>query len=69
MNIHELSHYLNVPRDIVIVSHRNPDGDAVGSSLALGRLLRKAGHTVQMIMPSEFPHLQLDAGHRSGLDL
>ena len=55
MTIHELTQYLNIPRDIVIVSHRNPDGDAVGSTLALGRLLRKAGHSVQMILPSEFP--------------
>ncbi len=55
MEIQELVYYLEVPRDIVIVSHRNPDGDAVGSTLAIGRLLRKAGHTVHMILPSEFP--------------
>lgn len=55
MEINELVYYLEVPRDIAIVSHRNPDGDAVGSTLALGRLLRQAGHTVHMILPSEFP--------------
>ncbi len=55
MEIKELVYYLEVPRDVVIVSHRNPDGDAVGSTLAVGRMLRKAGHTVHMILPSEFP--------------
>lgn len=39
----------------MIVSHRNPDGDAIGSSLALQRLLQKKGHTVFTIFPSEYP--------------
>lgn len=40
--------------NIGIVSHRNPDGDAVGSSLALFHFL-KAEHSVSLILPSDFP--------------
>jgi len=54
-NIQGLTQLLQVPRDIVITTHRNPDGDAIGSSLALTLLLEKQGHSVHIISPSEFP--------------
>ncbi|PIX13267.1 MAG: DHH family phosphoesterase, partial [Flavobacteriaceae bacterium CG_4_8_14_3_um_filter_31_8] len=31
----ELTHYLEQPRNIVIIGHKNPDGDAMGSTLGL----------------------------------
>ncbi|MEM7572606.1 MAG: bifunctional oligoribonuclease/PAP phosphatase NrnA [Bacteroidota bacterium] len=46
---------LSKPQDIVILSHRNPDGDAVGSSLGLYHFLRRTGHAVHVIVPSDFP--------------
>jgi hypothetical protein len=33
-NIEELKSLLSIPKNIVITTHRNPDGDAIGSSLA-----------------------------------
>ena len=33
-------------RKIVLVAHTNPDGDAVGSSLAWAEVLRTMGHAV-----------------------
>ncbi len=54
-NIGQLKAFLSVPKDIVITSHRNPDGDAIGSSLALYLYLNKLGHTVRVIFPSEYP--------------
>ena len=51
----DLKSFLAVPRDIVLTTHRNPDGDAVGSSLALYHLLVAQGHTVHMAVPSEYP--------------
>ncbi|MCB0663287.1 MAG: bifunctional oligoribonuclease/PAP phosphatase NrnA [Saprospiraceae bacterium] len=54
-NIEQLLDFLAVPRYIVITSHRNPDGDAIGSSLGLYHFLNKFGHTVRIIFPSEFP--------------
>lgn len=54
-NLHELKSLLAIPKDIVITTHRNPDGDAIGSSLALYHYLNKLGHTVRIISPSEYP--------------
>ncbi|MDE5907021.1 MAG: DHH family phosphoesterase, partial [Alistipes sp.] len=41
---------------IVIVSHTNPDGDAVGSSLAWAEALRNMGHSVVCIVPNKYPY-------------
>ncbi len=55
--INEIRKVLSFPRDIVIFSHRNPDGDAIGSSMALKLYLEKSGHTARIIFPSEFPSI------------
>ncbi len=44
------------PKNIVIVSHTNPDGDAIGSSMAWARALAKAGHKAQCIVPNKYPY-------------
>ena len=41
---------------IVTVSHANPDGDAVGSSLAWAEVLRGLGHEVTCIVPNKYPY-------------
>ena len=41
---------------IVILSHTNPDGDAVGSSLAWAEALRNVGHSVTCIVPNKYPY-------------
>lgn len=46
---------LSSPRKIVIVSHKNPDGDAIGSSLGLYHYLVKHNHQVDVIMPNDYP--------------
>ncbi len=43
------------PRQVVITTHYNPDGDAIGSSLALAHYLRKKGHLVTVIVPNDYP--------------
>ena len=43
------------PKDVVILSHRNPDGDALGSSVALKLYLEKYRHSVKIVFPSEMP--------------
>ena len=53
--IDEIRSFLSYPREIVVFSHRNPDGDAIGSSTALKLYLEKSGHTVRIIFPSEYP--------------
>ena len=47
---------LSTPQSIVIVPHKNPDGDAMGSTLALQKYLSKKGHNATVISPNEYPH-------------
>ena len=41
--------------NIVIVGHKNPDGDAIGSCLGLANLLKQLEHQVTVVMPNDFP--------------
>ncbi|MEQ9187112.1 MAG: bifunctional oligoribonuclease/PAP phosphatase NrnA [Cryomorphaceae bacterium] len=50
-----IKNLLNEKKRIVITTHRSPDGDAIGSSLGLYRLLLKLGHQVQVIIPDTAP--------------
>lgn len=43
------------PKKIVILSHRSPDGDSVGSSLGLYHFLKKFNHELQVITPDPAP--------------
>ncbi len=43
------------PKKIVITSHRNPDGDAMGSSLGLQLFLDQFGHDTTVVLPSDYP--------------
>jgi len=51
----EFKEFLAVSRRIVIVTHHKPDADALGSSLGLSAYLKKKGHSVSVIAPSEYP--------------
>ncbi|MBL7917558.1 MAG: bifunctional oligoribonuclease/PAP phosphatase NrnA [Bacteroidia bacterium] len=42
-------------KTVTIVTHTNPDGDAMGSSLALYLLLKKLKKNVKVIVPNAFP--------------
>ncbi|MCL6265370.1 DHH family phosphoesterase [Flagellimonas myxillae] len=46
---------LSQPQNIVIIPHKNPDGDAIGSSLALHEFLAGSGHKASVISPNDFP--------------
>lgn len=52
LNIKQL---LSTPRNIVIVPHKNPDGDAIGSTLGLYHYLRLANHNAIVIAPNDYP--------------
>ncbi len=43
------------PQNVVIVSHTNPDGDAIGSSLAWATTLHRRGHRVMCVVPNRYP--------------
>lgn len=40
---------------VVILTHANPDGDALGSSLGLNNVLQNAGFSSNVIFPTDFP--------------
>lgn len=46
---------LKTPQRVIITTHHKPDGDAMGSSLAWGHYLKKKGHQVHIITPSDYP--------------
>ncbi|WP_111683578.1 DHH family phosphoesterase [Winogradskyella tangerina] len=53
--INEIKSLLSTPKSIVIVPHKNPDGDAMGSTLALYHYLRIYGHDATVIAPNDYP--------------
>lgn len=57
-NISALKRLLNDENshNVVIVSHTNPDGDAIGSSLALRAMFMHCGHKVTCIVPNKYPY-------------
>jgi phosphoesterase RecJ-like protein len=44
------------PKNVLVVSHYNPDGDALGSSIAWAKMLEAAGHNTVCVVPNKFPH-------------
>ena len=54
-DIEAIKSLLATSKKIVIIPHRNPDGDAMGSTLGLYHFLKKKGHEATVITPNEFP--------------
>lgn len=58
MNAHDIEaikRLLASPKKITIIPHRNPDGDAMGSTLGLYHFLLQQSHDVVVMSPNEFP--------------
>ena len=53
-NASKLKKLLTPAKQIVITTHRGPDGDAMGSSLAMFHFLKQFGHSVNVITPNEY---------------
>lgn len=51
----EIKKILSQPKRIVIIPHRNPDGDAMGSSLAMYKFLKNKGHSPLVLAPTVYP--------------
>ncbi|WP_273566506.1 DHH family phosphoesterase [Maribacter halichondriae] len=54
-DIQTVKQLLSVPQKIVIVPHKNPDGDAIGSTLALWHYLNNTGQEATIIAPNDYP--------------
>ncbi|WP_299123881.1 bifunctional oligoribonuclease/PAP phosphatase NrnA [uncultured Winogradskyella sp.] len=53
--ISEIKTLLSSPKNIVIVPHKNPDGDAMGSTLGLYHYLKTYNHNAVVIAPNDYP--------------
>ena len=63
--IQSLKEVFDAHQKFAIVTHRNPDGDAIGSSLAMGLVLESLGKEMHVIFPNAvapefevFPHME-----------
>jgi len=54
LQINEIFPQLRDPKNVVITTHQKPDGDAMGSSLGLFHFLKKLGHSVTVISPTNW---------------
>ncbi|MCZ8228235.1 bifunctional oligoribonuclease/PAP phosphatase NrnA [Flavobacterium sp.] len=54
-DIQAVQELLATPKKIAIIPHRGPDGDAMGSTLALYHFLLKNNHQPVVMAPNEFP--------------
>lgn len=46
---------LETAKKLVIIGHKNPDGDAIGSCLGLSFFLNSIGYESKVVMPNDFP--------------
>lgn len=69
-NIQPFKDFMGQTRTVVIVTHHKPDADALGSSLGLAGYLKKKGHAVTVVTPSDYPEfLHWMPGHKDVLAL
>nr|WP_321231092.1 bifunctional oligoribonuclease/PAP phosphatase NrnA [uncultured Psychroserpens sp.] len=54
-DINSIKELLSSPKKIVIIPHKNPDGDAIGSTLGLLHYLKKYNHDAVIIAPNDYP--------------
>ena len=51
MTLDNILEEINKAKNIIILTHENPDGDAVGSSLAMYNALKNYGKNVEVVIP------------------
>ena len=54
-NLEAFKKLISKPKRVVITTHHKPDADALGSSLGLAGILKKLGHEVKVITPTDYP--------------
>lgn len=55
-SLHDVVNFIQTHDDFLVVCHHNPDGDALGSLIALTVALRKLGKQVQAVCADPVPH-------------
>jgi phosphoesterase RecJ-like protein len=54
-DISSIKELLSSPKQIVVIPHKNPDGDAIGSTLGLLQYLKQYNHNAVIIAPNDYP--------------
>lgn len=54
-HLEQVLEHIQQRKEFLLTSHARPDGDAIGSLLALGGILRKMGRTVEVVMSDPVP--------------
>ncbi|MFA6751110.1 MAG: bifunctional oligoribonuclease/PAP phosphatase NrnA [Fermentimonas sp.] len=54
--VEQIINHISNSEKIVITTHISPDGDAIGSSLALYHFIKNRGRKVTVIVPNSFPY-------------
>jgi len=54
-DVAKIRELLSKAQSIAIIPHKNPDGDAIGSTLGLYHFLKAQGKNAQIITPNDFP--------------
>ena len=55
LSFETLKSLLKSPKNVVIIPHVNPDGDAIGSSLGLYHYLIQKRHSATIVVPNDYP--------------
>lgn len=55
IQLQKVGELLSQYRRIALVSHKNPDGDTVSTTLAMMHYLRIKGHEVSALVPNQYP--------------
>ena len=66
-DITHIKRLLSTKKKIVIVPHKNPDGDALGSTLGLQHYLNLNNHTTHIIAPNDYPDFLKWLPNESGI--
>lgn len=53
----EIKEKIESANEIIVISHERPDGDAIGSALAMGLGLEKLGKRVRIFVPDRVPEV------------
>lgn len=54
-DVRALEALLSTPKNVAVVPHKNPDGDAIGAALALYHYLKLKGHSPAVVSPNDYP--------------
>ena len=51
----QMDQLISTAQSVLVVCHKSPDGDAIGSSLGMAEYLRQRGKDVTIVVPDQYP--------------